>query len=97
MTAPLSKEDRAALVAEIAGAMEAAEFGYGLRLTRLVDDVSTYTLTYSDGAPPIEFDDQDEAYEHIRAKKREAQAGAALEVVLARLADLKRREASDER
>ena len=53
-----------------ADALERAEIGYSLRLTRLVDGVSTYTLTYDDGTPPIEFGDNSDAYANISAKKR---------------------------
>ena len=71
------------MVEVVAEAMHDAEFGYDLNLIRLVDGVSTYRLTYSDGTPPIEFDDMDEAYAHIAAKKRSAQARAAISAFLA--------------
>ncbi len=41
------------VVGKVAGAIEDAEFGYSMNLTSLVDGVSTYTLTYSDGSPPL--------------------------------------------
>ena len=62
------------MVEAVAKALKDAEFGYDLGLFRLVDGVSTYRLTYSDGEPPIEFDDMDDAYAHIADKKRLAQA-----------------------
>lgn len=45
-----------------------AEFGYSLQLTWLVDGVSTYTLTLSDGTPPVELS-YDEGQEIIAHKK----------------------------
>lgn len=65
----------------VATALEGAEIGYSLRLTRLVDGVSTYTLTYDDGSPPIQFDDNSDAYAHIAAKKRTKAAMLALEAM----------------
>jgi hypothetical protein len=61
-----------------ARAMEEAEFNYHLKLVSLVDDVHTYSLTYNDGSEPLTFDDIDDAYAHIAAKKRQTQAKAAL-------------------
>lgn len=61
-----------------ARALREAEVGYHLRLTRLIDGVSTYTLTYDDGSPPIEFDNMDDGYAHIAAKKSEAQFKAVI-------------------
>lgn len=71
------------MVKVAADAMEAAEFDYSLTLTSLVDGVHTYTLTYYDGSPPLEFDIIDDGYTHIAAKKRETQARAALTAALA--------------
>ena len=71
------------MVEVVADALSDAEFGYDLNLIRLVDGVSTYRLAYSDGTPPIEFDDMDEAYAHIAAKKRSAHARAAISAFLA--------------
>lgn len=73
------------MVEAAARAMEEAEFGYNLSLTRLVDGVHTYTLTYSDGSDPIEFDDMDAAYAHVAGKQRAAQAIAALTAALAKM------------
>lgn len=67
-----------AMVEIAAKAMDDAEFGFSLRLTRLVDGVSTYELTYSDGSPQLEFEDTDQAYEHVAQRKRLTQARAAL-------------------
>jgi hypothetical protein len=65
----------------VAAALERAEIGYSLKLTRLVDGVSTYTLTYDDGTPPIEFGDNSDAYAHIAAKKRLRAATLAIEAM----------------
>lgn len=67
-----------AIVDAIAKALENAEFGFSLQLTRLVDGESTYTLRYSDGSEPIEFDDIDNGYAHVAEKKRLTQALAVL-------------------
>ncbi|TIM07563.1 hypothetical protein [Mesorhizobium sp.] len=71
-----------AMVEIAAKAMDDAEFGFTLNLTRLVDGVSTYTLTYSDGSPPLEFGATDGAYEHVAQRKRLTQARAALTAAL---------------
>ena len=71
------------MVEVVADALSDAEFGYDLSLVRLVEGESTYRLAYSDGTPPIEFDDMDEAYAHIAAKKRSAHARAAISAFLA--------------
>lgn len=65
-------------IERVAAAIESAEVGYSLRLTRLVDDESTYTLTYGDGTPPLTFDDIDDGYRHVRDRKRKAQATAVI-------------------
>jgi len=62
----------------VARALREAEVGYHLSLTRLVDGVSTYTLTYNDGSPFIEFDNMDDGYAHISAKRSEAQSKAVI-------------------
>lgn len=62
------------IIDRVAAAIESAEVGYSLILTRLVDGERTYTLTYSDGSPPLTFDDIDDGYLHIRERKRQAQA-----------------------
>ncbi|TIM16228.1 MAG: hypothetical protein E5Y67_03275 [Mesorhizobium sp.] len=71
-----------AMVEIAAKAIDDAEFGFTLNLTRLVDGVSTYTLTYSDGSPPLEFGATDEAYEHVAQRKRLTLARAALTAAL---------------
>ncbi|BEV43990.1 hypothetical protein [Afipia carboxidovorans] len=68
---------------EAAKAVDAAEFGYHLQLTSLVDGVSTYTLTYNDLPEPLTFSDKDDAYLHLADRKRTTQATAAITAYLA--------------
>ena len=65
-------------IERVAAAIESAEVGYTLRLTRLVDGEETYTLAYSDGTPPLTFSDIDDGYRHVQARKRKAQAVAVI-------------------
>lgn len=65
----------------VAAAIESADVGYTLRLTRLVDGEETYTLAYSDGTPPLTFSDIDDGYLHVRARKRKAQAVAVIDAL----------------
>jgi hypothetical protein len=53
---------------------------FNMKLIRLVDGVSTYSLRYSDGMY-LEFEDQDELYEHIRQRKAQYRARAAIAAV----------------
>jgi hypothetical protein len=81
-------EDRVSELANaIAKAIESAEVGYHLRLTSLVDGVSTYTLTYDDGSKQLEFDDINDGYAHIAQKKRLKAARAVVAAVKGYLAD----------
>lgn len=66
------------MIDRIAAAIESAQVGYSLTLTRLLDEERTYTLTYSDGTPPLTFDDIDDGYLHISERKRRAQAAAVI-------------------
>jgi len=72
-----------AALEEAAKAVDAAEFGYHLQLTSLVDGVSTYTLTYNDLPEPLTFSDIDDAYLHLADRKRTTQATAAITAYLA--------------
>jgi len=69
------------IVERVAAALEMAEVGYHLRLTSLVDGVSTYTLSYDDGTADLTFDCTDDAYVHIAHKKRQAAARLAIEAL----------------
>lgn len=64
-------------VERVARAIDKAELGYSIRLTRLVDDESSYTLTY-DGAEPMEFESHHSASEYVSAHRRERNARAAI-------------------
>jgi hypothetical protein len=69
------------LLQKIAEGIEGAECGHSLKLTKLLDGVSTYTLTYHDGTPSMEFASIDEGYEHIREKRGADRAFAALRII----------------
>ena len=69
----------------IADAIAKADVGFSMELIRLVDDIHTYRLRYSDGETltfsddeTLEFDAQDRLYAHVRARKRRLQAQAVL-------------------
>ncbi len=66
-----------ALIQSVAEAIEAADVGYNLRLTKLIDGISEYTLTYSDGEEHV-FEDINDGYRHIRDRKFRAKAVAAI-------------------
>lgn len=69
------------MIERVARAIDADDLGFSLRLVELVGGVSTYELTYSDGSGPIKFDCTDDAYEHVRKRRNEARARAALEAM----------------
>ena len=69
-----------ALTEAVANAIEKAEVGYHLRLVKLVDDVSTYHLTF-DGEEPIEFGCTEDAYALIASRKRLRAAELALSAI----------------
>jgi hypothetical protein len=71
-------------IALVASAIEKADatFGYSVRLTRLVEDEATYTLTYPDQEEALEFRDMDEAHEHIRARQCAVRAEAVLAALI---------------
>ncbi|WP_156332464.1 hypothetical protein [Rhodopseudomonas sp. AAP120] len=66
---------------QVVNAIESAEISWKMRLTRLVDGVETYELVYSDGTR-LEFDNTDDAYEHIAQTKRLKAARAAIRALL---------------
>lgn len=67
-------------VTVIARALESAEFGFRIELTRLVDGEHTYTLTFSDGRI-MEFSSHDDAYAVVAEERRLVQARAVLSAV----------------
>lgn len=71
-------ETRDELFLRVASAIDDADFGFSLKLTRLLDGVSEYTVTFSDGTPPMVFPDTENAYEYIRGRKLLAKAQAAI-------------------
>lgn len=66
-----------AVLEGIADAISAAEFGYDMCLTKLVDGVSTYTLTIK-GQSSVDFSNTEDCYEYIHKEKRIRKARAAL-------------------
>jgi hypothetical protein len=70
----ISKE----MIEAVAQAVEDAEIGYSINLTRLVDGESTYTLRYQDGTPTLEFGSYDEASEHVGETRGERRARAVI-------------------
>ena len=76
-----------ATISRVASAIDAADVSYSLRLTRLVDGVSTYALTL-DGTTE-EFVDNDEAeainqaHARIRSYKQRKQAEAVIAALTA--------------
>ncbi|WP_421580834.1 hypothetical protein [Shinella sp. M31] len=68
------------MIDKITTALEEAALGYSMNLIRLVDGVSTYRLAYSDGEV-LEFDNTDDLYLHVAAKKRRVQAHAVIEAL----------------
>jgi hypothetical protein len=69
------------MIERVAEAINEASLGYNISLTRLVDRVSTYTLTDSDRLGPIEFPSHSDALEYITAKIRLAKARAAIKAM----------------
>lgn len=74
----LQSETQDELFRRVASAIDDADFAFSLKLTRLVDGVSEYTVTFSDGTPPMLFPDTEDAYEYIRGRKMLAKAQAAI-------------------
>jgi len=73
------KDDAERARARVTDAIRKADedFGYSIRLTRLVDDVATYTLTFP-GEEPLEFGSNEDANEHVRAERDKRRADAIL-------------------
>jgi len=66
---------RAAVTDAIRNADE--DFGYSIRLTRLVDGEATYTLRLP-GAEPMEFESNEDANEYVSAERNKRRADAVL-------------------
>jgi len=69
----------------IADAIAKSSLGFSMNLIRLVDDIRTYSLKYSDGVylefcddETDECDAQDRLYAHVAARKRLVQADAVI-------------------
>jgi hypothetical protein len=65
-----------ATIERVAAAIDGTDFGFNMSLTRLVDGVSTYTLTM-DGKTE-EFGDTDDLYARVRVMKQRKQAEAII-------------------
>jgi hypothetical protein len=68
------------MVERVGAAIDAADINFRMTLVRLVDGVHTYHLVY-DGEPAIEFDNTDDLYDHVRTRKFQAKARAAIEAM----------------
>lgn len=68
------------MIERVVDALEGAQVGYHMKLIRLVDGESTYSLRYDDGEY-LEFPETDEVYAHVAAKKRRMQVRAVLETL----------------
>jgi hypothetical protein len=68
------------MIEKVAKAIEAADISYSVRLTRLVDDVATYTLSLPDHEP-MEFPSHDKALEYVAELRNAARARAAIEAM----------------
>lgn len=66
---------------EVAVAIEDAQIGYSIRLTRLVDGVSTYECRIDGLDGVLEFKSHGEALDFVTARRREVQARAAIEAM----------------
>ena len=70
-----------ALIKRVGRAIDNVEVGFEIRLTRLVDGVSTYTMTYPDGEV-LEFDSHSDAVDSHNARLINARARAAIEEII---------------
>ncbi|WP_457659616.1 hypothetical protein [Sinorhizobium medicae] len=69
------------MIERVATAIDEADVGYHINLTKLVDGVSTYTLRYHGVSDPLEFDSYDGASEHVHLTRNERRARAAIEAM----------------
>ena len=80
----------------VARAIDAADVGFSMELTRLVDGVATYTFTVKTDPPTVrDFEDRDEGYAWIHDLKSHARARAAIAALDAAAAVRARTEVSD--
>lgn len=82
-----SAEPSAALVAAVGEAMD-THFGWSINLTRLVDGVSTYTLTFP-GYEPEDFESHEDAYEVLGKRLGVARAKLVLAAIEPTIAPLR--------
>lgn len=74
-----------ATISRVAAAIDAADINYSLRLTRLVDGVSTYTLTLDGATEEFVDNDEDEAIDQAHARLRSYKQRKQAEAVIAAL------------
>lgn len=75
------------IIDAVGRAISDAAFGYEMKLSRLVDGVSTYALKLETGEQ-FEFGSTDEAYEKIASEKAKRQAEAAITAYLSAVSPL---------
>lgn len=70
------------LVEAVARAIDWADgsIGYSIRLVRLIDEVSTYTLTYED-EEPLTFTSHADAQDHVTARRNQLRARAVIPLI----------------
>ncbi|MDX0897400.1 hypothetical protein GOD90_10385 [Sinorhizobium medicae] len=69
------------MIERVATAIDEADVGYHINLTKLVDGVSTYTLRYHGVPDTLEFDSYDGASEHVSLTRNERRARAVIEAM----------------
>lgn len=88
---PPLEHTRDELFERVAAAIDGASIGYSIKLTRLVDGVAEYTLSFADGREPLVFPDYAEANEiallRILLLKAQAAITAVAGFPLAHLAE----------
>lgn len=66
------------MVARVADAIENAQIGYRIELTRLVDGIATYECRVDGLDTVLEFESHSDALDFVTARRREVQARAAI-------------------
>lgn len=74
-----------ATISRIAAAIDAADVNYSLRLTRLVEGISTYTLTLDGATEEFVDNDEAEAIDQAHARLRNYKQRKQAEAVIAAL------------
>jgi uncharacterized protein with NRDE domain len=78
----MTNRSQSSLEERVASAIrDAEEVGYSIRLTRLLDEESTFTLTYPSTGEVYEFESHADALEHVVQRKYVSRAQAAIRAV----------------